>query len=71
MHSLILEVENMGLKRVENVLDYLMALDREKPLEQMSCAETRDLLQALGWKDHRDFEFARRKLLCLVRFITR
>jgi hypothetical protein len=71
MHSLIEEVENLGLKRMENVLDYLIALDRKRPLEEMSCAETRDLLQALGWKDNRDYEFARHKLLRLVKFITR
>jgi hypothetical protein len=60
----------MGLERVENVLDYLISLDRKKPFEQMSRAETVELLKMLGWKEREDFEFARHKLLRLVKFFN-
>lgn len=56
----------MALKRVENVLDYLINLNQKQPIEKMTCAETHELLKALGWKEERNFERARHKLLGLM-----
>lgn len=57
-----------GLRRGENVLDYLVSLNKKQPIEKMSREETEQLLKALGWGKRMDYELARRKMIWLVRY---
>ncbi len=57
-----------GLRRGENVLDYLVSLNKKQPIEKMSREETEQLLKALGWEKRMDYELARRKMIWLVRY---
>ncbi len=58
----------MGLKRGENVLDYLIDLNEKQPIRDMNLMETEQVLRALGWIKEREYEKARHKLLGLVSF---
>lgn len=60
-----------GLKRAENVLDYLIDLNKKQPIEKMSHGEMAQLLKAVGYKKGEDYEQARRKLLRLLSFLSR
>ena len=61
----------LGLKRAENVLNYLIDLNKKQPIEKMSHGEMLQLLNAVGWKKGEDYEQARRKLLRLLVFLSR
>ncbi len=58
----------MGMKRGENVLDYIIDLNRKHPIGEMTREEIEQVLKALGWNREREYEMARHKLLGLVSF---
>ena len=58
----------LGLKRVENVLDYLIDLNSKQSIERMSQPEIEQVLKALGWTVDRDYERGRKKLLGIAKY---